>query len=137
MMKRIFFILIVPVVLYSCSKTDSGTVNNCVSTGGVPTAAEIAEVQTYLTSKGLTATQDSSGLFYNIVSLGYGQDYPFATSNVTASYKGSLKDGTVFDSTTTGNSIFTCLWLQPTECKNTTKCHAHFSGAACIFLNST
>ncbi len=105
MMKRIFFILLVPVALYSCGKTPTTAANTCVSTGGVPTAAEITEVQTYLSSKGLTATKDTSGLFYNIVSMGYGTDHPFVTSNVTASYKGSLKDGTVFDSTVTGSPV--------------------------------
>ena len=105
MIKRIFFILVIPVVLYSCSKSGDTVANNCVSTGGVPTTAEIAEVQTYLTSKGLTATKDTSGLFYNIVSMGYGTQHPFVTSNVTANYKGSLKDGTVFDSTVAGTPV--------------------------------
>jgi len=103
MFKQLLFVLSVSIVLISCGKDDAAA--PCVvSSNGVATAAEIAEVQAYLTSKSITATQDPSGLFYTITNPGSG-----STANInsilTVRYRGSLENGTVFDSTNTTAGI--------------------------------
>lgn len=96
---RNFLMLAATVIAFAaCTKSDS---NACVNTG-VVTTAEITQIQTYLSSKGITATQDSRGFFYHIVGPGYGSNFPTIASSVTAKYKGSLSNGTIFDSTVTG-----------------------------------
>lgn len=48
----------------SCLKSDENAANNCIPNNtGVPTAAEIASLQAYLTSKSIAATQHSGGFF--------------------------------------------------------------------------
>jgi FKBP-type peptidyl-prolyl cis-trans isomerase FkpA len=88
-------------ILYACNKTE---VNNCVTDYGHPSAAEVANVKTYLTSKGIVADQDSAGFFYRIGFAGDGTDHPVLSDSVTIKYKGSLTDGTIFDSTATGET---------------------------------
>ena len=85
----------------SCNKA-SGTENNCVSNNtGVPTAAEVASLQSYITTNSITATQHPDGFFYRIVAQGSGAT-PTLASTVTFKYTGRLMDNTVFDSNTTG-----------------------------------
>ena len=95
MKKNWLLILAFSITLISCKKTtDQST---CVSNNtGVPTAAEVASVQAYLTSKGITATQDPGGFFYTIVAAGSGAT-PTLSSKVTVKYVGSLESGTIFD----------------------------------------
>lgn len=101
-LKNVFFLALL-VFIFSCSKSNNNnTPNRCIPTGGVPTAAEITSLETYLTSKSIIATQDSRGFFVETLGPGYGTDYPNLSSNVTVKYKGTLTDGTVFDSTATG-----------------------------------
>ena len=64
-------------------------------------AAEIAAVQQYLDSLGITATQHCSGLFYIVHYEGSGKT-PQSCLNVVAKYKGMFTNGTVFDQSTTG-----------------------------------
>ena len=88
-------------VINSCSKA-SGTENNCVSNNtGVPTAAEVASLQSYITANSITATQHPDGFFYRIVAAGSGAT-PTLASTVTFKYTGRLMDNTVFDQNTTG-----------------------------------
>lgn len=100
MKKNWLLILAFSITLISCKKTtDQST---CVSNNtGVPTAAEVASVQAYLTSKGITATQDPGGFFYTIVAAGSGAT-PTLSSKVTVKYVGSLESGTIFDQNSTG-----------------------------------
>ena len=105
MFKKYVVILVLPViVLFACGKsTDYG----CPSTGGVPTAAEMTELKAYLTSKNITATEDSRGFYYNIVNPGYGLEAPTTSTTVQLIYKGKFTNGTTFDSTKAGEtSIF-------------------------------
>ena len=87
--------------LYACNKS---SVNDCVTDFGNPTDAEVANVQTYLASKGIVASEDTAGFFYRISFEGTGTDFPVLTDSVTVKYKGSLTDGTIFDSTATGET---------------------------------
>jgi FKBP-type peptidyl-prolyl cis-trans isomerase FkpA len=100
MLKKLLFFVSLVTVLASCKKTDDEV--PCISNNtGIPTAAEIASVQAYLTSKGITATQDPGGFFYIIVAPGSGVS-PSINSKVTVKYTGSLENGTVFDQNQTG-----------------------------------
>ncbi len=88
-------------VVNSCGK-DSGIENNCVSNNtGVPTAAEVASLQSYITANSLTATQHPDGFFYRIVAAGSGAT-PTLASTVTFKYTGKLMNGNIFDQSTTG-----------------------------------
>lgn len=87
--------------LYACNKTE---LNNCVTDYGNPSAAEVANVQSWLTSKNIVATEDTAGFFYHISFAGDGTAYPVLSDSVTIKYKGTLTDGTIFDSTATGET---------------------------------
>jgi FKBP-type peptidyl-prolyl cis-trans isomerase FkpA len=81
----------------SCLKSKSDTPSNCVpNTTGIPTAAEIASLQSYLTANSIIATQDSRGFFYSIVNAGFGVT-PSNSSTVVVKYIGKLENGTTFD----------------------------------------
>lgn len=107
MNKKIVVIATLVVMIFSvagCAKSTPDT-NNCVANNtGVPTAAEIASVKSYLDSKAITATQDPGGFFYIIVAPGAGAT-PTLSSKVTVKYTGSLENGTVFDQSQTGTTF--------------------------------
>lgn len=86
-----------------CLKSNSDSQgSSCVTnTTGVPTTAEVASVQAYLTSHSITATQDPRGFFYIIVNPGTGAT-PLSSSTVTVRYSGTLENGTVFDQNLNG-----------------------------------
>ncbi len=96
-MNKCFF-AILAIVLFSAGCSKSGS-DGCGLTEAQVTASasEIATIQTYLSNNGLTATQHSSGIFYNIVSAGTGTTTPAVCSSITVKYVGRLLNGTVFD----------------------------------------
>jgi len=61
--------------------------------------SERTTMSAFATANGLTVTEHSSGLQYQIISAGAGQT-PTLSSNVTARYTGKLMDGTVFEAVT-------------------------------------
>jgi FKBP-type peptidyl-prolyl cis-trans isomerase FkpA len=98
-MKKIGFLLLtLPLIFTACSKSDT---KGCSRTEPQITApaAEITAVQAYLTANSLTATQHSSGFFYNISVPGSGSNAT-PCSIVTVKYTGRLTNGTIFDSFT-------------------------------------
>ena len=101
MFKKFAFIITLSSLLLACNKTPS-TTNTCVNTG-VPTSAEVTTLQNYLTTNSINATYDSVGFFYQVVSPGAGIT-PVASSTLTVIYRGSLLNGTVFDSTAAGKT---------------------------------
>ncbi len=108
MNKKHFFLLAFTALFFTLSscKKDNGTENNCVSnTTGVPTAAEIASLQTYLNSKFITATQHPDGFFYVIHTQGTGAS-PMQSSTVTVKYIGTLTNDAIFDQDQTGTKSF-------------------------------
>ena len=101
MYKKLFIIIALPFILFACNK--KSTTDDCNSTG-VPNAKEIATLQSYLTSKSITATQDPGGFFYTITAPGTGVN-PTINSTVTVRYTGKLLDGSIFDSNNTPTGI--------------------------------
>lgn len=73
-------------------------------------ASEITQLESYLTSAGITATKHCSGMYYTITNAGTGVT-PSICSYVAVTYKGKLTNGTVFDQTTTGPVAFTLATL--------------------------
>jgi FKBP-type peptidyl-prolyl cis-trans isomerase FkpA len=88
MMKTLPFILLLVLVVASCSKKDN--------------QPEIDDqiIQNYLKTNNLTAIKDPSGLYYIMTVTGTGTN-PTSSSTVEVKYKGTLVNGTIFDQTTT------------------------------------
>lgn len=89
-------------IMGGCLKSDENPASNCVQNNtGVPTAAEVASLQNYITSNNLTATQHPDGFFYRIITQGTGVA-PTQASTVTVKYTGRLTNGSIFDENNTG-----------------------------------
>lgn len=67
--------------------------------------SEEATMQSIISANGMTATRHSSGMYYEIINPGSGAA-PDNFSSVSVRYVGKLKDGTVFDQTTTPTALF-------------------------------
>ncbi|MBK7763635.1 MAG: FKBP-type peptidyl-prolyl cis-trans isomerase [Bacteroidetes bacterium] len=95
-----FSLVLLSLSIVNCNK------NKCdlVASSIVASAAEITAIQNHLTANGLTATQHSSGLFYDITNAGSG-DNPNLCSSVTVKYKGTLLNGFIFDQSTSNVSF--------------------------------
>ncbi len=93
-MKKLFWALLLPVFVISCKKDDS-----CPEVTIKAPDAEIATLRTYITSNGITATEDARGFFYTITVPGTGNN-PTACSGVSVNYTGKLTNGTQFDAGT-------------------------------------
>ena len=100
-MKNIFLgFIIFSATFVSCAKKDVQC--NAVDSNVIAPANEIANVQAYLTTNGITATQHPSGFFYKITVAGTGQPIANLCSVVSVNYAGRLTNGTVFDPSTPG-----------------------------------
>ena len=103
MYKKLFFIITLPLVMFSCLKKSS--FNDCGYTAptGAASTAEIANLKTYLDTNSLTYTQHPSGIFYNIVTPGSGTITPAVCSAVLVKYSGRLTTTTTpFNQNTAG-----------------------------------
>ena len=119
---EVFFsgFIIFSILFISCSKkTDVCNYNDSNVTAS---ATEIANIQTYLTSNGITATQHQSGFFYRITQMGTGQAIVNLCSNVSVKYAGKLTNGTYFDPTTPGTTSFFDLPRQQSPADNHATC---------------
>jgi FKBP-type peptidyl-prolyl cis-trans isomerase FkpA len=96
-MKKFLIVALPVVLLYACGK--SSNTEPCDLVAGSPNTVELANIEAYLSLKGITATRDPRGFYYNIAAPGYGNEYPNLNSNITIRYKGELTTGQVFDST--------------------------------------
>lgn len=105
-MTRIFLLFsIIAIVLTSCDKSVP-VKGACTYTNSSnkATAAEIAYIQNYLTTNGLTAIQDTSGFFYSISANGSGTS-PVICSTILVQYTGWLFNGFKFDESTGGSQF--------------------------------
>ena len=101
-------ILIILCSFSACVKTSTCTHTDASVT--VP-AAEIADVQHYLDTSGITnAIQSPLGFFYHISAQGSGNTITNLCTTVTASYRGKLRTGVVIDSSNVGSPISGQLW---------------------------
>lgn len=101
-LKSIFIVAVASLPLCSCLKDNK---SNCAIVEGSPSITEVTNLRNYLTAKSISATEDPRGFFYNIVFAGTGSESPALTDSVEVTYRGTLTDGTVFDSTATGATI--------------------------------
>jgi len=101
-MKKILLPLILSLVtlVTACKKDTCDEAESSI----VASSSEITTIQNYLTANGLTATQHSSGFFYNIITQG-SSTTPTLCASVTVRYKGTLLNGSVFDESTTNVSF--------------------------------
>ncbi len=100
MFKKLLFIVpLVILFMAGCKKSSS---NGCQFTEStlVAPAAEIANLQTYITANHPAAIQHSSGIFYEIVTPGTGATASICSS-VGVRYAGYLTNGSKFDESTT------------------------------------
>lgn len=67
--------------------------------------SEDAAMQALAATNGMTATQHSSGMYYEIISPGAGA-IPNPYSSVSVRYVGKLPDGTIFDQATDPTPLF-------------------------------
>jgi FKBP-type peptidyl-prolyl cis-trans isomerase FkpA len=106
MIKKIFpaFIALMVVILLisSCRVKDNGCAYD-LDAGIKAPDSEIVRLQNYITSNNITATQHSSGLFYQVVNAGTGK-VPGQCNNVGIVYIGKLTNGQGFDSSS--NTVF-------------------------------
>lgn len=101
-MKRFIVFLAVPVLFFSCLKEDNSS-KNCnynVCAIAAP-ASEVTQLESYLSTSGITATKHCSGMYYSIETPGTGNTTPTICSFVSVKYKGTLTNGNVFDQATT------------------------------------
>ncbi|MEO5683568.1 MAG: FKBP-type peptidyl-prolyl cis-trans isomerase [Chitinophagaceae bacterium] len=108
MRKIIIATLAIFAVISSCSKKDN-TCDYDPCALKAP-AAEITQLETYLSGAGITATKHCSGMYYQIITPG-ADKAPGVCSYVSVNYKGMYTDGTVFDQTTTTPYISTLIAL--------------------------
>src|SRR5678809_665383 len=93
-MKTFFLALLTVAILLSqsgCQKKSSAS--SCTPAS---VASEGPTILAYAANNGIFATRHSSGLYYEIISQGYGAT-PSVNSKVFVTYTGKLLDGRVFD----------------------------------------
>lgn len=103
-MKKLFFITAIAVTLLNITSCGKGTENTTVTCTNTPVANDSAALINFAIANSITPTKDASGMYYQIVSAGTGAAYPNGNSLVEVTYKGTLLNGTVFDSTATGKT---------------------------------
>lgn len=105
-MKKIVAVTVLAFFLINCKKNDTPsepagcTYDPCVLKAP---ASEIDQVQSYLTTNNITATQHCSGMFYSIETPGTGATAD-PCSFITVRYVGKLTNGTIFDQTQNTNT---------------------------------
>lgn len=98
-MKKIILALLIISTFAGCSKEEECKYDEC---GVKAPATEVQNLQAYLQSNNIVATEHCSGIYYTVQQQGTGTR-PTACSAVSVYYKGTLTNGTVFDQTQPGN----------------------------------
>ena len=89
MMKKLFFLLVIPVIVFSACDEDDLSYDEQL-------AVDIEKIENYLLENNLSAESTESGLHYIIEEEGTG-NYPSLNSYVKVNYTGKLLSGEVFD----------------------------------------
>jgi len=91
-MKKICFVLLCCFALFcACNKTDT-VPTGCVPVTDTAPPAEVAALQAYISSKGITALADGRGFFYAISKPG-SDIKPTSCSNIKVTYTLRLSNG--------------------------------------------
>ena len=77
----------------SCQKSSPGY----YSCSDLPPAKDSAALLQFASNHGITASLDTTGLYFQIIDTGTGSK-PVSTSKIYVSYTAELMDGTIFDS---------------------------------------
>lgn len=96
-MNRLLSILSLVLVVFTSCKKEHDAVKQAKD--------DDAAIRTYITANHITAEKHSSGLYFQILEPGNGEN-PSANANVEVKYIGELLDGTVFDQTKTSSIKF-------------------------------
>ena len=106
MIKKLFFLSFVVISFVSCDKTPI-TVATCTYTPSTLKAdtAEVRYLRNDLVANSITATEDTSGYFYNFSAVGSGTS-PTICSTVLVQYTGwFLQSNFKFDESTSGAAL--------------------------------
>lgn len=91
-MKKLFPILLLPILLAGCVKGVEPCTNATV-------ASEEPSIISFCTDHSIDYTKDPSGLYYQVLDPGTGAS-PSLTSTITVTYKSTFLDGTTLQNTT-------------------------------------
>ncbi|MEO6455967.1 MAG: FKBP-type peptidyl-prolyl cis-trans isomerase [Ginsengibacter sp.] len=106
-MRKLIWSLGILMCLFSgCLKPKDTDKCNFPDSSLVAPANETGDVQSYLTTNSISASQHSSGFFYKVNNQGTGPAIVNLCSNLLVKYTGKLVNGSVFDSTGTGTATF-------------------------------
>ena len=98
LMNKLFLSIILASVAFASCKTETATCTAKARNTVVP-ASEKDSIQRFLIANNLTATRDTSGVFYSIGNSGTGNAAPDMCSFVTTRYNGKTFNGAHIDST--------------------------------------
>lgn len=90
MKQVLLFVFVVTTLSFGCNKFDQAEIDRDL-------------ILQYLKVHNLTAEEDGSGLFY-IIDVPGGSEKPTTNDDVTVTYRGELRDGTLFDKTPDGDN---------------------------------
>ncbi len=103
-MKKLFIIAVITATFFyivGCGKSNTTATTTCTPT---PVSTDSSALLNFASANSITPTKDASGMYYQIMSVGSGTSYPNGNSLVEVTYKGTLLNGTVFDSTAAGKT---------------------------------
>jgi FKBP-type peptidyl-prolyl cis-trans isomerase FkpA len=93
-MRHFLLVFVIAILFFSCSKkNDICNYDPCAISAP---ASEVTQLESYLSTAGITATKHCSGMYYSIDAAGSGGTATIC-SYVSVKYKGMLTNGNVFD----------------------------------------
>jgi len=92
-MQKISTVIFLSVIAFASCKKESN--HDCSPVSVTAPSSEIDALRAYITTNGITATEDPRGFFYTINSAGTNK--PTVCDAVTVNYSGKFTDGTQFD----------------------------------------
>jgi FKBP-type peptidyl-prolyl cis-trans isomerase len=95
-MKKYLLFFSALVILYSsCIKSAAPSIPSVPFDAAAQAATDDSLITSYITTNNITATKDTSGLYYAIITAGSGA-YPTLSSTLNVNYSGKLLNGSVF-----------------------------------------